>query len=30
MAGVMSNKEIAATAKDGGNRWKNLDVRLKA
>ena len=29
MAGVMSNKDIAATAKDGGNRWKNLDIRLK-
>ena len=29
MAGVMSNKDIAATAKDGGNRWKNLDIQLK-
>ena len=25
----MSNKDIAATAKDGGNRWRNLDIRLK-
>ena len=28
MAGVMSNKEVAATAKDG-NRWKHLDIKLK-
>ena len=27
-AGVMSNKEIALTAKDG-NRWKHLDLELK-
>ena len=28
MAGVMSNKDVAATAKDG-NRWKDLDIKLK-
>ena len=28
MAGVMSNKDLAATAKDG-NRWKKLDIKLK-
>jgi hypothetical protein len=28
MAGVMSNKDLAATAKDG-NRWKDLDIELK-
>jgi hypothetical protein len=28
MAGVMSNKDVAATAKDG-NRWKRLDIELK-
>jgi hypothetical protein len=28
MAGVMSNKDVAATAKDG-NRWKHLDIKLK-
>ena len=29
MAGVKSNKEIAATVK-GGNRWKHLDIELRA
>ena len=24
----MSNKDVAATAKDG-NRWKHLDIKLK-
>jgi hypothetical protein len=28
MAGVMSNKEIASSAGQG-NRWKNLDIKLK-
>jgi hypothetical protein len=28
MAGVMSNKDIAATVKDG-NRWKDLEIELK-
>lgn len=28
MAGVMSNKDIAATVKDG-NRWKDLEMELK-
>jgi hypothetical protein len=28
MAGVMSNKDVAATAQDG-NRWKHLDIKLK-
>ena len=28
MAGVMSNKDVAASAKDG-NRWRNLELELK-
>lgn len=28
MAGVMSNKDIAATVKEG-NRWKDLEIELK-
>ena len=28
MAGLMSNPDLAATAKDG-NRWKKLDIEMK-
>ena len=28
MSGLMSNRDLAATAKDG-NRWKNLDIESK-